>query len=185
MVELGTARRRRRLDSPMRQEIFLPETTFSFGYGVRTPPVCIYICAHVKDPVVHVRIRWIMETLKHPACTVGWVAQLCCSWLTLGKAARISHGCNPKVDLVHRTQNAANVCVCVCFNIHSIIHAFIIHSLQDVLLLLSLFCFFNNYIVPMGFLPWEIRVAFPGERQLRQSRATQPTVHAGCFLVFP
>ena len=33
----------------------------------------------------------------------------------------------------------------------------------------------------MGFLPGEIRVAFPGESQLRQSRATQPTVHAGCF----
>ena len=25
------------------------------------------------------------------------------------------------------------------------------------------------------------RVTFPGESQLRQSRATQPTVHAGCF----
>ena len=25
---------------------------------------CIDICAHVKDPVVHVRVRWIMETLK-------------------------------------------------------------------------------------------------------------------------
>ena len=35
----------------------------------------------------------------------------------------------------------------------------------------------------MGFLPWEIRVAFPGESQLRQSRATQPTVHAGCSSV--
>ena len=30
---------------------------------------------------------------------------------------------------------------------------------------------FYNSIVPMGFLPWEIRVAFPGESQLRQSRA--------------
>ena len=43
------------------------------SYGVRTPPctiACIYICAHVKDPVVHVRVRWIMETLKHPACTI-------------------------------------------------------------------------------------------------------------------
>ena len=38
-------------------------------------------------------------------------------------------------------------------------------------------------IVPMGFLPWKIRVAFPGESQLRQSRATQPTVHGGCFIV--
>ena len=35
----------------------------------------------------------------------------------------------------------------------------------------------------MEFLPWVIRVAFLGESQLRQSRATQPTVHAGCFCV--
>ena len=47
------------------------------------------------------------------------------------------------------------------------------------------FCSFCSYncIVPIGFLPWEIRVAFPGESQLRQSRATKPTVHAGCFSV--
>ena len=25
------------------------------------------------SPRVHVRIQWIMETLKHPACTRGWV----------------------------------------------------------------------------------------------------------------
>ena len=31
---------------------------------------------HVKDPVVHVRVRWIMETLKHTAYTVDWVAPL-------------------------------------------------------------------------------------------------------------
>ena len=42
---------------------------------------------------------------------------------------------------------------------------------------------FYNCIVPVGFLPWKIRVVFPGERQLRQSRAAQPTVHAGCFSV--
>ena len=35
----------------------------------------------------------------------------------------------------------------------------------------------------MGILPWEIRVAFLRESHLRQSRATQPTVHAGCFSV--
>ena len=40
-----------------------------------------------------------------------------------------------------------------------------------------------NCIVPLGFLPGEIRVAFPGKSRLRQSRATQPTVHAGCFSV--
>ena len=39
---------------------------------------CINTCAHIKDPEVPVRVRWIMETLKHLACTVGWVAWL---WL--------------------------------------------------------------------------------------------------------
>ena len=34
---------------------------------------CIDICAHVRDPVVHVRVRWIMETLKHLSmhCRLG------------------------------------------------------------------------------------------------------------------
>ena len=32
------------------------------------------------------------------------------------------------------------------------------------------FTTFYNCIVPMGFLAWEIQVAFPGESQLRQSR---------------
>ena len=41
----------------------------------------------------------------------------------------------------------------------------------------------NNCIVPLGFPPQEIRVAFPGESQLWQSRATQPTVHSGSFSV--
>ena len=45
------------------------------------------------------------------------------------------------------------------------------------------FLTFYNCIVPMGFLPWEIRVAFPGESQLQQSGATQPSMHAGCFSI--
>ena len=36
-------------------------------------------------------------------------------------------------------------------------------------------------IVQMEFLSWEIRIAFPEESQLRQSRATKPTVHTGYF----
>ena len=40
-----------------------------------------------------------------------------------------------------------------------------------------------NCIVPLGFLPREIQVAFPGETQLRQIGANQPAVHAGCFSV--
>ena len=66
--------------------------------SVRTPlcaVACINICVHVKDPVVHVWVWWIMETLKHPACTVGWVAWLCRSWLSPGKATWISHEKNP------------------------------------------------------------------------------------------
>ena len=54
---------------------FSPRVNFQcrLSYGVRTPPcsiACIYICAHVKDPVVHVRVLCIIETLKHGACTV-------------------------------------------------------------------------------------------------------------------
>ena len=68
------------------------------SYRVRTPPCAIArinICAHVIDPVVHIRVRWIIETLKHWTCTVVWVARLCRSWLSPGKAVWISHGRNP------------------------------------------------------------------------------------------
>ena len=73
-----------RTDTPLTQvrvpgakgDFFSPRVNFRcrLSYGVRTPPcaiACIYICAHVKDLVVHVRVRWIVETLKHSACTVG------------------------------------------------------------------------------------------------------------------
>ena len=36
----------------------------------------------------------------------------------------------------------------------------------------------------MGFRPRENRVAFPGESQPQQSRATQPRVHPGCVSVY-
>ena len=57
----------------------------------------------------------------------------------------------------------------------------IVIVLVVVVVVLFFFLLFYNCIVPMGFLPWENRVAFPGGSQLRQSRATQPTVQAGCF----
>ena len=56
------------------------------------------------------------------------------------------------------------------------------HFGDYVLVLLYLLVTFDNCIVLIAFLPWEIQVAFPGKSQLRQSRATQPTVHAGCFV---
>ena len=81
-------------------QVFLPESTFSANSltCVHTPPcaiACINICAHVTDPVIHVSVRLIMQTLKHPACMVGWLARLCRSWLSPWKATRISHGRNP------------------------------------------------------------------------------------------
>ena len=38
---------------------------------------------HVKDPVVHVRVRWMsMETRRDPACTKKWHIKLIVSLLT-------------------------------------------------------------------------------------------------------
>ena len=56
----------------MRHGIFLPESTFSTdSYEVCTP-LCATacICVHIKDPVVHVSVWWILQTLKDPACTI-------------------------------------------------------------------------------------------------------------------
>ena len=74
----GTPLTQVRFPGPSRD--FSPRVNFQcrLSYGVRTSPCAIariYNCAHVKDLVVYVRVRWIMETLKHPACTLGWVAR--------------------------------------------------------------------------------------------------------------
>ena len=77
----------RRTGSPLREIRF---SRFGKGFFSQTLLRCpdksspcattyINICAHVNDPVVHVRVRWIMEPLKHPARTVVWVALLSCS----------------------------------------------------------------------------------------------------------
>ena len=86
----------------MRQGIFLPESAFSADpLTVSLHPI---VQSHALPSVgtlktvssIHVRVRWIMETLKHPACIVGCVARLCRSLLSPGKATRISHWRNPK-----------------------------------------------------------------------------------------
>ena len=91
LVDLRTGTPLRQVRFPGAARDFSPRVYFQcrLSHGVRTPPcatACIYICTHVKDPVVHIRVRWIMETLKHTACTVGWVARLCRSWLSPGKS---------------------------------------------------------------------------------------------------
>ena len=55
---------------------FLSEVSLwcRLSIGVRTPLgaiACINICAHDKDHVVHVRVRWIMATQTHTACIIG------------------------------------------------------------------------------------------------------------------
>ena len=37
-------------------------------------------------------VDWYTDTLKHPTCTVGWVARLCRTLCSTGKANQISHG---------------------------------------------------------------------------------------------
>ena len=56
---------------------------------------CINICGHVTGPLVHIRVRWNMQTLTYAARTAGWVARLCRSWFSPDKATRISHGRTP------------------------------------------------------------------------------------------
>ena len=99
LVEHRTGTKPTHVRFPGAARDFSPRVNFQcrVHYGVRTPPfviVCIYSCAHVKDPVVHVRVRWIMENLKYPACTVSGVARLCRSWLSSVKVTRISYGRN-------------------------------------------------------------------------------------------
>ena len=47
-----------------------------------------------------------------------------------------------------------------------------------------IYLYLNRCIVPLRFLPWEIRVTVPVESQLRQNLATQPKMHARCFTCF-
>ena len=98
LVECPTSTPRTRVRFPGAAREFSSKVRFQWrrSYGVYTPPCAIAcinnVCAHCKDLEVRVRVRWIMETLEHPACTVGWVAQLCRSWFSPGKA-------NPKFPM--------------------------------------------------------------------------------------
>ena len=98
LVEHGTGVLPTQVQFPGATRDFSSKVNFQcrLSYGVRTCPCAvayIYICVHSKDPVVcsPCQSSAIMETLRHPACTIGWVAWLCLSWLSLGKATRISH----------------------------------------------------------------------------------------------
>ena len=89
-----------RFDSLLQQGTFLSESTLSADTRTVSVHPCVQqhafnIFAHVKDPVVHVTVQWIVETLKHGACTVGWVATLWQLTFPRGKLTQISHRRNP------------------------------------------------------------------------------------------
>ena len=72
----------------MRQRIFsqCQLSVQTLSYSIRTPPCAIAyinVCAHDKDPVVHVRDQWIVET---PSLHRRFgSATLFRSWLYLGE----------------------------------------------------------------------------------------------------
>ena len=75
---------------------------------------------HVKDPVVHVRVHWIMGKLKRTAFTTGCIAWLSCSWLSPGRVTWISHGryCNGTIQLLNFLKKnshakSANGTICI------------------------------------------------------------------------
>ena len=110
MVECrtGTSLRQVRFTGTARD--FSPRVNFLCRlFRCPLPPcaiACINVCAHVKDPVVHVRGWWVIETLNHPECTVGWVVRHSRSWLSQGKATRISRvrDANGTIQLLNQRQ---------------------------------------------------------------------------------
>ena len=67
LVEHLTVKPLTQVRFPGATRVFSPRVNFHCRYCYACPYTpcaiaCINICAHVKDPVVHVRIRWIMDT---------------------------------------------------------------------------------------------------------------------------
>ena len=84
--------------STKQNKIFPADRSLRWDYKPRS---CGYTHAkrshtHIKDSVVHVRVWWIMETLKHPACPADCVVWLFHHSLSQGKTTWIFHGRNPK-----------------------------------------------------------------------------------------
>ena len=51
------------------------------------------------------------------------------------------------------------------------------------MMMMMMMIVFTPLLSNLKLLPWENRVVFPGESQLRQSRAIHLAVHAACFSV--
>ena len=81
---------------------FFSELTLSFRLSSGVPTSPCAICARVKDLGFHVRIRWIMETLKYSACTRKLGSHYWRSWLSLRKEADFPKGEIPDNSLVKK-----------------------------------------------------------------------------------
>ena len=70
-------------DSPVPQRSF-SQSQLSVGRFTYCVPIPQHVLTSMSalDLVVRVRVQWIMETLKHPACTVAWVTRRCSSLLS-------------------------------------------------------------------------------------------------------
>ena len=68
------------------------EDSLSVSVHPRVQSHALTFCSHVKDSVVLVRVRWIIEKVKHPACTVTWLARICRNWLFSGKQPEFRMG---------------------------------------------------------------------------------------------
>ena len=78
----------------------LPRVNFScrLSFSVCTLPcaiTCINICAHYKDPAVHVRVRWIMATQTYSACSMSDKINL------MSKVAQAQLACCCSMDYPH------------------------------------------------------------------------------------
>ena len=79
---------------------FSPGVNFRcrFSYGLRTSPcaiACIYICAHVKDPIVHVRVSVGYGNTKSPSMHRRLGSATLSQLASQGEKTRISNWENP------------------------------------------------------------------------------------------
>ena len=75
LVEHGTGMLLTKVRFPSMARDFSPRVNFQcrLSYSVCTPPgavACIYICAHVKDSVVCIRVQCFMAIHTYPAHTI-------------------------------------------------------------------------------------------------------------------
>ena len=99
-------------------------------------PLCVYACrrssTHVKDPVIHVSVRWVAETRKYPACTRGLTQRIgLCSWSSICLAGVVERIWNIPNAVAHPLKILKiwmGDTVCFLFFLFSICYFFLIYK---------------------------------------------------------